>query len=124
MAETMGLHTPSFRDKFKDLISSLKRSMLQYAKSLHDLAEHRVSEQIDPGIEPAGNIKMTEEGFPILPEPSYWRGRTKQEIERLIRTYVGQHYSEFLVRIMQCLTEISNKIWHPVAGKSMCRSER
>ena len=99
MAESMGLHLQTFRDKFKDLTTNLKRSMLQYAKNLFDLAEHRASDQFDPGVEPAANIKMTDEGLPILPEPTFWRGRIKKEIEPLIRTYVGQHYSEFFTAL-------------------------
>ena len=96
MAEGMGLHMQSFRDKFKDLTSNIKRSMLQYAKILYNLADSKTSEQVELGsVEPAANIKLTDAGYPILPDPTSWRGGRKKELEPLIRTYIGQHYSEF-----------------------------
>ena len=50
MAGLIGLHTQSFRNKFKDQTNHLKQSMLQYAWRLHDLAEHKASVQLDPGV--------------------------------------------------------------------------
>jgi len=41
-------------------------------------------------------IKMTANGLPILPVPSAWRSRGKKDLERLIRTYLKQHYSTYI----------------------------
>jgi hypothetical protein len=40
-------------------------------------------------------IKMTEDGFPILPNDVVERELSKKECEIVLREYLGQHYCEF-----------------------------
>jgi hypothetical protein len=40
------------------------------------------------------NIKLDSEGYPILPITS-WEKINKDELEKLYRSYITQHYREF-----------------------------
>jgi hypothetical protein len=42
------------------------------------------------------SISSDPDGFPIVPNPASWDKVTKDELERLYRSYIGQHYSTFL----------------------------
>ena len=84
----MGLKVPLFREKNKNLTENLKRSMLNYVKGLQETGINQ-----DPGLE--NQIKLTESGFPVLPDPVGWRTARKVDLELLTRTYLSQHYSMF-----------------------------
>jgi hypothetical protein len=95
MAELMGLKVPLFREKNKDLLDNLKRSMLHYVKCLQDITASVNTE--GPDIGALGNqIKLNESGYPILPDAVLWRSARKRDLEVLARTYLSHHYSMFL----------------------------
>jgi hypothetical protein len=92
MAPMMGVNVRPFRDKFKDSVDQIKRSMLNYVKSLQVASgEREMDEAEDEDVVP--QITMTEAGLPIVPDPTAWRGQLKKTMEPLLRMYLGQHYS-------------------------------
>jgi hypothetical protein len=107
MPELMGLKLPSFREKNPDLVDNVKRSILKHVTWLQEAAgnaaqapmtgpEERMNiDSTGVDAESSGDLRMTELGFPILPDPSAWRGRRKKDLEPLLRTYLAHHYSEW-----------------------------
>ena len=41
-------------------------------------------------------IELDTDGFPIVPRPPSWDKITKEELEKLYRTYITQHYRMFI----------------------------
>ena len=94
MADLMGLKIPLFCEKNKDLVDNLKRSMLHYVKGLQDITANVTTEGPDNGA--LGNqIKLSESGYPILPDAAVWRSAYKKDLEVMARTYLSHHYSKF-----------------------------
>lgn len=40
------------------------------------------------------HVKITENGFPIVPDVDDWSKLRKKDLELIIRTYLGRHYSK------------------------------
>lgn len=92
MAKLSDIGGRLFRDKYRDLVDQLKRSILQYVMMLRDLAEQRDAELEGAELDPSAAFKVTDLGFPILPEPVAWKDKPKKELERVVRTFMSKHY--------------------------------
>lgn len=118
--DNMGLRGRKFTDKYENQVVEMKRSLLEFMKATRQRASE-TDPHVGPGLgmdlgrgmgagmdavgeEAAGaepifanaamdpQIKMTTEGFPILPQVVQERTLSKKECEALLRTYLGQHY--------------------------------
>jgi hypothetical protein len=100
MAELVGARVPSFREKYEDLVNNMKRSMLHYVTGLQTRASQMVNnataEDDHAEVDHAGQMKLTELGFPVLPNPEAWRGHVKKHTEELLRRYLNYHYSTWI----------------------------
>ena len=66
----------------------MKRTVMEYIKVLKGNVPGAGAIADDPKL----SIQLDPEGFPIAPCPASWDKVTKQEIERLYRTYITTHY--------------------------------
>ena len=94
MAALANTKIGSFNEKHRDLVDNVKRSMLHYVKAINTASGHQDNDADDVDIEPAGQIKLTVDQFPILPEPAVWIRARKLELEKILRAYMGYHYSK------------------------------
>ena len=96
MAPMMNVNARSFREKYKDCVDQVKRSVLHYVKTLQELAGEREAEgTAERGAECLQpQIKITENGYPILPSVETWERLVKLDLEALVRYYLNHHYSE------------------------------
>ena len=94
MAALANTKIGSFNEKHRDLVDNVKRSMLHYVKAINTASGHQDNDADDVDIEPAGQIKLTVDQFPILPEPALWIRARKLELEKILRAYMGYHYSK------------------------------
>jgi len=68
--------------------------MLQYVKTLRQVAEQQEADNDAAGQHPLGQLKMTESGFPILPEANIWENAHKKDLENLVWAYLSKNYSK------------------------------
>jgi hypothetical protein len=47
-------------------------------------------------------IKIDSDGFPIAPSPPSWDKITKDQLEKMYRSYLSHHYSKYLHTICRC----------------------
>lgn len=105
----MGLTGQRFTVKHKDQVIEMTRAFLDYMKSLRLRAPEAVNPVpqtnvlAEPDAEPdldieekSLDIKMTDDGYPILPKAIAKEELSKNDCERLIRAYLSQHYCKFL----------------------------
>lgn len=102
----MGLRGRQFTDKYENKVVEMKRSFLEFMKATRDRAsetETYAGTGADTGVildaepEPvnvsaATQVKMTADGFPIIPKVVEERNLSKKECENLLRAYLNQHY--------------------------------
>lgn len=81
MAPMMGVNVPPFREKFRDTVDQVKRSMLKYVKNLLIAAGERELAEGDDNYLMPPIMNMTESGLPILPDPNAWKGQVKKTLE-------------------------------------------
>jgi hypothetical protein len=102
----MGLRGRQFTDKYENQVVEMKRSFLEFMKATRDRVsetETQAGTGADPGeiveagpepvnVSAATQVKMTADGFPILPKVVEERNLSKRECENLLRAYLNQHY--------------------------------
>jgi hypothetical protein len=95
----MGLSGPTFVDKNEDQVTEMKRSLLEFMKAAQANLNRRDENEptsLGPGMDDDGfQVKMTVAGFPILPNIKD-RILSKIVYEKLLWTYLSQHYCECL----------------------------
>ena len=94
MAQMMNVNMKPFREKFKDPVDHIKRSLLQYAKSLQEAAGEREVNRATAKNAPELQMKRTELGFSILQNSEAWKGRLMKNIELVLHANLGQHFRE------------------------------
>jgi hypothetical protein len=107
----VGLTGRRFTAKYIDQVTEMSREFLKYMKSLRVQAPEAINpvrvekDNGDADAEPepeddlgsAWRIKMTAEGYPILPTIVMNKEISKAMGERLMREYITQHYCRFIV---------------------------
>ena len=96
----VGIHGRNFSQQNEALVTEMTRKFLDYAKSARleahdgDNADRRTagSENIE--------IRMTSEGFPIIPELVMDKELKKAEWEKLLRAFLTQHYCKLMFQSM------------------------
>jgi hypothetical protein len=86
--ETLGVHAKSFEDHYEDLANEMKRALLEYIKTIRNPTTGTGSGTNGP------TISVDPDGFPLLPESIQWTKSTKDDLEKLYRSYITMHYRE------------------------------
>jgi hypothetical protein len=92
--ENLGIAGGNFFDQHNPLVREMMRKFLDYAKSARlEAADPQIVEQRQAGPEPDPlEIRMTNDGFPIIPKVVMERDLKKREWEALLRVFLTQHY--------------------------------
>lgn len=90
----MGSPAKSFVDTHPEIVLEMKRLLMDYFKtirqSVHDL-DSRPSHPPPNDIE----VKITKEGYPVLPNSLELDNLNKTSLIIILRTYLNAHYSEY-----------------------------
>ena len=113
--ENVGLTGKPFTVKHKDRVTEMTRAFLDYMKSLrlqapeainpvpNDLLGAEPTPEPEPNPEPdrdsSWDIKLTAQGFPILPTSIMKKELSKAVCERLMNEYIKQHYCRLITSI-------------------------
>jgi len=99
IANVMGISASQFVNQHKDKIDEMKRLLLDYIKGLRQASARNDAERTSQS--PADFIKINDNGYPILPDNLYFDNLRKTDLEELLRTYLGWHYSKqsFIIKI-------------------------
>ena len=130
IADMMGVSTSPFVDLHKDKVDNMKRNLMDYVKNLWQQKGEDVTGGGESSSLPAGGglpadtslpdgmqVKITENGFPIVPDVDDWSKLRKKNLKLILQTYLGRHYS-----MTSHLLRHSTKLW-PSAGlefKTLC----
>lgn len=87
----------TFEDKCGALVAEVKHKFWDYVVGLHKVTAPEVFRTVTTTLDVRPEIALThdEEGFPILPDPSPDHPLLKVQLEKLLRSYVNEHYSEY-----------------------------
>lgn len=94
--ENLGIAGHNFAEQNEALVIEMTRKFLDYVKSARlEAADPQIADQRQarPGPEPL-EIRMTNDGFPIIPKVVMERDLKKSEWEALLRGFLTQHYCE------------------------------
>jgi hypothetical protein len=94
MAANMGSTKRRFLDIFDDEVETLQRKLLEYIKLLQPTVTNLMTASDLPGSRPDLDIS-TKDGFPWMPALNEDIQQKKDELEKLIRQYLNDHYSEW-----------------------------
>jgi len=113
--DNVGLTGIPFTVKHKDRVTEMTRAFLDYMKSLrlqapeainpvpNDLLGAKPNPEPEPRTEPDKNsswdIKLTAQGFPILPTSIMKKELSKAVCERLMNEYIKQHYCRLITSL-------------------------
>jgi hypothetical protein len=92
----LGIHGRNFAEQNEELVIEMTRKFLAYSKSARlEAADPKIADQrhAEPAIT---EIRMTRDGFPIIPKLVMEKELRKGEWERLLRAFLTQHYCELL----------------------------
>ena len=110
----MGLTGKPFTVKHKDRVTEMTRAFLDYMKSLRLQAPEAINpapvQKDRPSAEPESdyrsdaqpkgqiswNLKLTAQGYSILPTAIKENEGSKAGCEKLMRAYITQHYCRFI----------------------------
>jgi len=116
IANVLGITSKSFEDTYEDKAKELKRTLLEYVKTL--TAVMNSAGAVASATPAPGSIHFDPSGFPIA--PNVLSGTTtKENLEQLYHAYITQHYHEcllptaelFLTYVQQdLLAEIGNEL--------------
>ena len=94
------LHGQNFTDRYEDQVEEMKRSFLEFMKSMRMRITGDVtcaSADADAGVGGDADdlsVKVTSEGYPIIPKQVTEKGNKKKAGD-ILRAYLGQHYCKF-----------------------------
>ena len=95
----MGLSGQSFMSKHDDEVSDIMRLLLDFMKDARLRVQRGTeeNENIEAESEPEQEtveVKMTPDGFPLLPKDVVEQELNKADSERILRAFLSQHYCE------------------------------
>ena len=103
--KNLGLNGRSFADKYSDQVAEMQRSMLEFVKSNSkrsndgvDILNHANAGSDHDAAGPGADIilekhvKMTANGFPLIPKTVMENTLNKRDTEDILRAYLNQHY--------------------------------
>ena len=99
IADMMGVSTSPFVDLHKDKVDDMKRNLMDYVKNLQQQKGEDVtgggescSLPADTSLPDGMQVKITGNGFPIVPDVDDWSKLRKKDLEVILWTYLGRHY--------------------------------
>lgn len=109
--------------KNDDRVTEMKVAFLDFMKSLRVQAPEAINPvrirddndgtepepETDADVDTAWDIKMTPEGYPILPNAIGEKEVSKAEGERIMQEYIMQHYCRFITVMQANPILISNR---------------
>ena len=115
MAGNMGSSGPRFFDTYENEVDIIQRKMVEYIKMLQPSATSQ------PNLSRPDLRITTKDGYPWLPPTIDGTDQKKEELEKLLRAYMNDHYSEFrktkvrnmiLIKIQNSPPEIKRNMFH------------
>jgi hypothetical protein len=91
IADVIGVTCESFEDIFVEKAKEFKRLVMEYVKIVRGASEAGSGSGTGSG-NPSLTVQLDPKGFPIVPSPSSWDKLTKDDLEKLYRSYITQHY--------------------------------
>jgi hypothetical protein len=94
--ENLGIAGRNFAEQNEALVIEMSRKFLDYVKSARlEAADPQIADQRQAEPEPERlEIRMTNDGFPIIPKVVMEKDLKKSEWEALLRGFLTQHYCE------------------------------
>jgi hypothetical protein len=79
-----------------DITKEFMRTINEYIQTVRNAAGAGTGSGSGPGpvFDPLV-IKLDSDGFPILPSPPSWDKFTKDQLEKMYRSYISLHYSKY-----------------------------
>ena len=107
MAGHMGNTTRRFFDVYDELVDNVQHKMVEYIKTLQP------SSNIHQNLTRPDLLVSSNNGYPWMPPSVGDIDRKKNELEKLVRTYLNNHYSElsfdiFLPRVLSVIYTFCN----------------
>jgi hypothetical protein len=94
IAELMRVPCQSFNQMYEEKVEDFMRTVMEYVKIVRSAASARSSPGAGSG-ETILDIELDSDGFPKAPTTESLEKITKEDLERLYRSYMTQHYSLF-----------------------------
>jgi hypothetical protein len=94
IAKVLGITSRGFEDEHPDEVTKMQRMILVYVKSLLALKSGRAGAGYNAAESAGPNIQVDAEGFPQAPSVAGLDKLTKDDLERLYRGYITDHYSK------------------------------
>jgi len=93
IATVLGVTSRSFEEAYEDKAKELKRTLLEYVKTLNALTNSAGAGAGAGSSSTPGSVLFDADGFPIA--PSNLSDKTsKLDLEQLYHAYITQHYRE------------------------------
>jgi len=105
IANVLGVTSKSFEETYEDKAKELKRTLLEYVKTLTALTN-------SAGATPTNSIHFDSDWFPISPNILLDK-ITKEDLEQLYHAYITQHYCEYLLPMVASLLTLSDRTCLP-----------
>lgn len=97
----MGISGHNFAEQHPEIVTEMTRKFMDYVKSARlEAADSEIADRRQAESEPI-EIRMTTEGFPIIPKLVTEKELKKAVWERLLRAFLTQHYCELPFRSHQ-----------------------
>jgi hypothetical protein len=94
----LGIAGRNFSEQNEDLVIEMTRKFLDYTKSARlEAADSVLADRMQAEADQV-EIRMTTDGFPIIPKLVMDKELKKGEWERLLRAFLTQHYCELQFR--------------------------
>jgi hypothetical protein len=93
----MGISGRSFVDKHEEQTADLMRMFLDFMKAARLRLDDRTGDEVGSGpvaLKESTDVKMTPEGYPLLPKYIVEHRLSKSVSEQILRDYLSQHYCE------------------------------
>jgi hypothetical protein len=92
--QNLGISGRNFTQQNEALVIEMTRKFLDYTKSARlEAADSEIADRRHAESEPI-EIRMTSDGFPIIPKLVMEKELRKGEWEKLLRAFLTQHYCE------------------------------
>ena len=92
--QNVGISGRNFSEQHPELVTEMTRKFLEYGKSARlEAADPEIGDQRHAESETI-EIRMTRDGFPIIPKLVMDKELKKGEWEKLLRAFLTQHYCE------------------------------
>lgn len=95
IAQVMGVPCKSFHETYEKKVDEFMRTVMEYVKTVRAAARSGSGSGSEPG-QTSVTVEVDSDGYPIAPCPTSWDKVTKDDLERLYRLYITQHYRMYV----------------------------